>query len=264
MSELSTKFRPSLTIFCSLFKGGKFIEGYMEDITSQTIFKDVTFHILDCNSPQKENEIIERYLGYDNIVYEKMHHDPGLYAAWNICVKKAKTDLVGNWNVDDRKNPWSLEVLRSAFVTNPDIDVAYGRTVVSFKENENWSEINPYLYYPTAQVHNWKDLVGNNHPHCMPVWKKSLHDRFGFFNEKYLTASDSDMWIRAAKQGAKFHLVDETIGIYFKNPDGTSTDLKNLRKMLNEVNSMRRSHYPDYVDPPPPQVLLDYEKQQNE
>ena len=98
----------------------------------------------------------------------------------------------------------------------------------------------------------------------MPLWRRDLHDRYGFFDEKYLTAADSDMWIRAAKQDAKLFFVDETVGIYYKNPDGVSTDLKNLRKMLDEVNSMRRSHCPDYIDPPLPQALLDYEKQNNE
>jgi len=261
MSKLSSNIKTSLTIFCSLFKGGKFIEGYMEDLVKQSIFKEVTFHILDCNSPDNEREVIERYLGYDNIVYERLDEDPGLYPAWNICVKKATTDLIGNWNVDDRKPPWSLEVLRNAFVTKPEIDVAYGKTVFSLVENENWDQINPVYFFQAKTTYHWKDLLKNNHPHCMPIWKRNLHDEHGFFNEKYLTAADSDMWIRAMKKGAKLFFVDETVGVYYKNPDGISTNLKNLRKMLEEVNGMRRSHDPEYVDPPLPAALLEHEKE---
>ena len=71
MKKLSSNITPSLTIFCSLFKGGKFIEGYMEDIINQTIFEDVVFYILDCNSPENEEDTVQRYLGYENIIYEK-------------------------------------------------------------------------------------------------------------------------------------------------------------------------------------------------
>ena len=130
MDILSSNIKPSLTIFCSLFKGGKFIEGYMEDILRQSIFKEVTFHILDCNSPDNESEVIQRYLGYSNIIYERLDEDPGLYPAWNVCVKKATTDLIGNWNVDDRKSPWSLEVMRDCLSLNSDIDLVYGNTIV--------------------------------------------------------------------------------------------------------------------------------------
>ena len=44
---------------------------------------EVTFHILDCNSPDNEREVIQRYLGYDNIIYERLDEDPGLYPGGN-------------------------------------------------------------------------------------------------------------------------------------------------------------------------------------
>ena len=68
--NLSSIKGPSLTVFCPLFKGGEFIEGYLEDMVSQTIFKEVLFYILDCNSPHAEFSVIERFLGYDNIHYK--------------------------------------------------------------------------------------------------------------------------------------------------------------------------------------------------
>ena len=65
--HLSTDKTPSMTIFCPLFKGEKFIKGYMEDMVKQSIFSEVQFYILDCASPENEHEIIKDYLHYDNI-----------------------------------------------------------------------------------------------------------------------------------------------------------------------------------------------------
>ena len=63
MNELSSIKTPSLTVFCPLFKGEAFIEGYLEDLVTQTIFNEVVFYILDCGSPQQEFSVIEKFLG---------------------------------------------------------------------------------------------------------------------------------------------------------------------------------------------------------
>jgi len=244
--KLSTIKGPLATIFCPLYKGEKFIEGYMEDMISQSFFKKVKFYILDCASPQDEYKIIKKYLGHKNIVYERLDSDPGLYQAWNLCCKKADTELLGNWNVDDRKSPWSLESLIQPFLIDEDLDISYGATFISDKDNEGWDQVQKNLIFPCRETTSWKDLIFNNHPHCMPIWKKSIHDRFGYFDDSYETAADSDMWIRAVKQGAKIKMVNDIVGVYYKNPHGRSTDKETFKKMIDEVNSMRKKHYPEY------------------
>tara|TARA_R100000908_G_scaffold41500_1_gene19266 strand:- start:812 stop:1558 length:747 start_codon:yes stop_codon:yes gene_type:complete len=245
--NLSSTKPPYLTVFCPLFKGSKFIQGYMENMVEQTIFKDVKFHILDCNSPEKEVEVIEKFLGYNNIYYERLDNDPGLYEAWNICCKKADTDLVGNWNVDDRKSPWSLEALLQPFLLDENLDIAYGPTFVSEKANETWGQIKNPRIFPCNETLTWKDLIMNNSPHCMPIWKRSIHDKFGYFDTSYETAADSDMWIRAVKSGASIKKISDVVGIYYHNPQGRSTQPATLKKMLDEVHGMRKKHCPEYT-----------------
>jgi len=244
--DLSSIKAPTLTVFCPLFKGAEFIEGYLEDVISQTIFDEVSFYILDCNSPHDEFSVIERFLGYNNIHYKRLKEDPGLYEAWNICCKNASTELVGNWNVDDRKSPWSLESLRQPFILDTNLDISYGATLVSTIPNENWSRIKESPVFPCNDTNRWQDLVANNNPHCMPVWKKSIHDRFGYFDTQYQTAADSDMWIRAVKNGAKIKKINDIVGIYFDNPQGRSTNPETLNEMLEEVHKMRSTHLPSY------------------
>ena len=115
---MSSKY-PSVTCYCPVFKGGRFIKGYMEDMLCQTIFKEVQFFILDCASPDNEAEIILPYTKqHPNITYKRLDKDPGLYPAWNFCIQFTNGDFLTNWNVDDRKTPWSLEVMRDFLVLN--------------------------------------------------------------------------------------------------------------------------------------------------
>lgn len=230
------------SIFCSFYKGEKFIEEYIENMCSQLLFQNIEFIFLDCNSPEKEKEyIVPLTKKYSNIRYIRLAQDPGLYAAWNIAVKHCSSSIIGNWNIDDRKNKEGLEILLNQFNKYPELDLVYGFTYISRIANEkyqnnSYNEIYPYL------PHSLENLIRNNSPHCMPLWKKSLHDRFGYFDESYKTASDSDFWLRCCVGGAKITMVNHPVGLYYENPNGRSTNPETLSEMVREVQSMRQKY----------------------
>lgn len=230
------------SLFCSLYKGGKFIEGYIENILEQYQFKNIEFIFIDCNSPDNEKEYILPYAKrYNNIKYYNLEHDPGLYAAWNIGIKLCNADLIGNWNIDDRKNSDGVEILINQFKKDPHLDVSYGLTYVSRTANEKYIENSFNEIYPCLP-HSFENLLRNNSPHCMPIWRKSLHDRYGFFDESYLTAADGDFWLRCASSGAKIKMVNHPVGLYYENPTGRSTNPETLKTMIDEVNRMRSKY----------------------
>lgn len=94
--------------------------------------------------------------------------------------------------------------------------------------------------------HTFENLLRNNSPHCMPLWRKNLHDKFGIFDENYKTASDGDFWLRCAAGGATIKMMNHPVGLYYENPKGRSTNPETLREMVNEVNGMR-SKYQKYL-----------------
>lgn len=231
------------SIFCSFYKGQNFIQGYLEDVFNQSIFHDIEFIFLDCDSPENEKvHIIPLTKQYNNIKYYKIDKDPGLYAAWNHAVQLCSSDIIGNWNIDDRKNRDGIEILLHQFHKDPSLDIAYGFTYISHIANEkyidnSYNQIYPYL------PHSFDNLLRNNSPHCMPLWKKNLHDKFGFFDNNYETAADGDFWLRCAVGGATIRLVNHPVGLYYENPNGRSTNPETLQRMIGEVNSMRSKYF---------------------
>jgi len=234
------------SIFCSFFRAGKYIDGYIENMLDQPLFDQIEFVFLDCNSPDEEYKKIKEISStYLNVVYKKLEEDPGLYAGWNEAVKLCSSPIIGNWNVDDRKNKDGLEILLKQFEKDENLDLVYGFTYMSRTANEKYddnafNEVYPYL------PHSFQNLLMNNSPHCMPLWKKSLHDRFGYFDTSYKTASDGDMWLKICAGGAKIKLVNHSVGLYYENPTGRSTNPETLKEMVDEVNRMR-SKYLVYV-----------------
>jgi hypothetical protein len=147
--------------------------------------------------------------------------------------------------------------MRDCLILNPDVDICYGNTIVSAELNEKWLGLKSQQLYPCNETNHWKDLLQNNNPHCMPMWRRSVHERFGYFNEEYKTASDAEMWLRAAQGGAKLQKINDTVGIYYKNPDGISSPQSNakLRALCQEVNEMRLSYDPEWTPYPLPEQL---------
>lgn len=228
----------NLGIFCPLYNGEKFIKRYLDNVVEQTIFNEVNFYILDCASPDGEFRTIEKYLHHDNIKYKRLDKDPGLYPAWNICVDWVQEKYIGNWNVDDRKTDDSLEVLLKELLEDEDLDLIYGITLTTSVVNDSWQETTSKKAFPFLP-HSFENLLRNNSPHCMPIWKKDMHKKHGYFDENYLSASDTDMWLRACKGGAKMKLLEKVIGLYYHNPNGRSTNPETLQQMLDEVKKVR-------------------------
>lgn len=231
-----------LGIFCSIFNGEEFLEGYFENVLEQTLFQEVNFYFLDNASTDNTWGMVEKFAEkYRNVYSRRLEKDKGLYAGWNECINWTKEPYLGNWNVDDRKNPWSLEVLLRQLQRDSSIDLVYGKTLVTTKPNDKWHTSEANKVFP-IEAPSLESLLRNNSPHCMPIWKRSLHDQFGQFDEKYLTASDTDMWLRAIKGGAKFKMVNDVVGLYFENPKGRSTNPETLQKMIEEVNLVRNKY----------------------
>lgn len=232
--------------FCSFYKGEKFIEGYLKDVLKQTIFDQIEFIFLDCNSPDNEKDhILPLCKQFENIKYYKLDSDPGLYAAWNHAVKLCSSEIIGNWNIDDRKSINSFEILLKSFDRNPDLDIAYGITYVSDIANETYEDNDYTKVYPCLP-HSLQNLFNNNSPHCMPLWKKRLHEQYGYFDETLESASDGDMWLRCACRGAIIQMVNHPIGLYYHNPNGRSTNPQHLERLVKEVQTNRQKHL-DYL-----------------
>ena len=53
----------------------------------------------------------------------------------------------------------------------------------------------------------------------MPVWRKSLHDRHGYFDEgNYGASADWEFWLRCGVFGARYFITSQLLGAYYLNP----------------------------------------------
>ena len=115
-----------------------------------------------------------------------MSPDPGLYESWNYMIKNSQSEYITNANLDDRLFPQCIEKHIKALDENPSSDLAYCENILSYEANDSFKNYNPNTpvqLFPEGGGPFYKpNMIGHNYPHNHPVWRRSLHDRFGYLN----------------------------------------------------------------------------------
>lgn len=219
--------RPEIlvSIITSLYRGGRYIEQFMENMVSQTIFREhCELIIIDADSPEQEQAVISRYLPqFPNIVYHRASTRIGIYEAWNLGVGLARGSYLTNANLDDLRRSDSFERQLEIFEKFPFVDIVYQDFFYSFDDRASFDQaaaVNARSEVPIVTAYN---LMQSNSPHNAPMWRRSLHDELGLFDASFRSAGDYDFWIRCVERGKVFFKVNDPHVVYYVNPTGLST-----------------------------------------
>jgi len=244
------------SILTSIYNGKDFIESFLKDIKRQTIFEECQFIMIDANSSDYLDS--EKHIGpfvkeHDNVQYHKIVHEddfvPNVYTVWNIIIRSyAESELLTNWNLDDVRHPRHLELHVKALRENPSVSLAYASVLETNEPNETFESntASSLLNFPEYKIEH---LFHVNMPHNCPVWRRSIHEEHGYFDEQYFSAGDYDMWLRAACEGSVFMKIngEEPLGLYYRNPEGISSKESTLDEAIKEVVSVKEKHYSRYL-----------------
>jgi hypothetical protein len=161
-----------------------------------------------------------------------LDHDPGLYECWRIAITEANAELITNANIDDRRCPQHTRRLVELLKRQPEYSAACGSiSCVTTPEQTDWLDLldnQIWFYHDKIRDIGFDDLYVKNDKgevrsrnilHCMPVWRKNLHVRYGFFDEElYGTSADWAFWLKCAKFGERFIFHKHAFGRYYLNP----------------------------------------------
>lgn len=216
---------PLVTAIASLYRGGEFIEQFMENITSQSCFRDYCeLVIVDADSPENESEVIERFCKqHKNIVYRRMNYRIGIYDAWNVGAKIARGEYLTNTNLDDLRRSDSLELQAAVLDNLPFVDVVYQDFLYTFNPRLSVEEISRFGYKSSLPVIASQNMMNFNSPHNAPMWRRKLHEELGYFDISYKSAGDYEFWMRCLAAKKIFYKINDPHVVYYQNPNGLST-----------------------------------------
>lgn len=231
LEKIDINVLPKVSTLTSVFKAKEWLREWFIDMERQTIFKANKLELVIVHprkSPHFEEEqkiILEYKEKYpDKIVYEALEEDPGVYGCWNKCVELSSGEYLSNANTDDRKHPECLEAHAKELYMNPEVSLVYADSYITHKPNETFESNSSNGERYNFEQFSVEAMIRSNLPHCMPVYRKSLHDKHGMFDASLRSPGDWDMFTRFALGGEKFKKLSGIYGLYFFNPVGISTN----------------------------------------
>lgn len=237
----NVRANPRISIITSIYKGDAYIKHFLEDITQQTIFNECELLLINANSPGNEEQVILEFTQkYPNIIYQRLEKDPGLYACWNIAIKMASGDYIINANIDDALANNAIEKFANTLDKYPHIDLVYADYYVTYKACGTFANHSKSgsSRKPQFSVSALRNCIATNHP----MWRKNIHEKYGYFDESFKICGDWEMWVRSVLRGSRFKKINGHYGLYYKNPTGLSTAQHNLCIRRQEEAKIRNMH----------------------
>jgi GT2 family glycosyltransferase len=221
------------------YNAGRFMRGLLEDLEAQTIAGRMEMVIVDTGSPTGEKEIVEEFQKkYGNIVYIRTEHRESSHSAINRCIRAARGKYVTLACTDDRHKEDALERMVAVLESRPDVALVYGNMHITAFENETFDNFTP------GGIYRWADfdprlLLQGCFAGPQPMWRKNLHEKYGFLDETLESAGDWEFWLRLAERETFLH-IDEFLGLYLFSP--TSSEHKNPELSRKEAEIVRQRY----------------------
>ncbi len=226
--------RSKVSLITSMFKTDPFISGFLDNCRSLNLYDTLCDHIFIATglSVLERRLLLEFSQNHSNILIVWNRKDPGLYNCWKQGIEFASTPYISNANVDDLRHSLHVSELVDCMDRNPDICLATTAIVPFYTYTADITEIDatePW-YVDQAGEFSWWHLASlnyseseyslkpNNLPHSSPMWRKSLHDTHGFFDEEsFGTFADWAFWLKVFQSGERGYLSPKPYGYYYIN-----------------------------------------------
>ncbi len=227
-----------ITVITSLFNCEQYLPGYF-GAAAKITNKDEVEILLIHNSPtQHELAIINGYLPQLPFMKHVVIEREGLYATWNRGIKMAKGKYITTWNADDIRLPDSLKCQADALDLSDDLALSYGdfKIVNTYGSTEGKS-VNEPQFDP-----NNPTFYRQHHIGCFPMWRKSIHEQIGYFDEQFKLIADLDFQIRVAKKYSMVK-VNQQLGYYL---EGTAANLSSNFSIQDKEHTVLHLRYGNF------------------
>lgn len=223
----------TVTALVSVYNSGDWLENRINNLLQSTV--DLTIWCVNADSPDPRDEQIALSFK-DKIKYERLPAKIGVYAAWNHIIKQCSSQYVTNANTDDTVAPNCYEKL----IVGAEADnhtFAYCSWYTTHIPNLVWPPACNNVDEP-GQYNGNLEAGGVGH---FPLWRRDLHDKYGYFDERFKALGDADWWARCYYKGERFTWVREALGCYLWRGDDPDPAKRNL--WHREVNGDEWSMY---------------------
>ena len=197
------KKQPLVSFVISVYNEENFILNSLDSILSQT-YKNIEIRVIDdCSTDSTYNKLIEFKKKYKNVFVYRNEKNVGLTRSLNYLISQSKGDLIARQDSDDLSSPYRIEK-QVSLMNNYNLDFCGTRSI----HMQSKRIIPKYSYYiPINILKHFK----NPFIHGSLIFKKTVLEEVGFYNEKFYYAQDYKLIIDLLKKGLKCKVIKEPL-----------------------------------------------------
>ncbi|MBU1864567.1 MAG: glycosyltransferase, partial [Candidatus Omnitrophica bacterium] len=187
---------------------------------------------------------------HSNIKYIRTKRRESVYQAWNRGIQAASGMYITNANTDDRLRPDAFEIMTTELKKNPAIALVYADFFITGYENMDFYN-HIRTGYSIKPDYSPRIMLSGCHMGPQPVWRKSIHEKIGYFDESFKVGGDYEFWCRLAQHYPMKH-IRKFLGLYLHNPTGVMNANPIVREKERKIIHRRYARTMPPVDRKPP------------
>jgi glycosyltransferase involved in cell wall biosynthesis len=219
---------PRATVIVSLYNAASKLPALLDNLALQTMAQagELEVVLVDSNSPADERAALEAWRSSRGskltVVYARSAERETIQAAWNRGIRLARAPYLAFLGVDEGLHPDALRQLAAALDRDPRADWAMADSLVTSVDRNGVFDADVMPYDRTGYR---QDLVLLDT--CYLSWvgglyRRSIHERFGFYDESFRAAGDTEFKNRVLPHIRSVH-VPGVLGVFNNYPEERTT-----------------------------------------
>jgi glycosyltransferase involved in cell wall biosynthesis len=232
---------PKISVLIPTYNYARYLDQAIQSVLNQT-FTDFELIIVDDNSSDNTNTVMQKYLADKRISYYKNPTNLGLPGNWNKCLSLAKGKYLKFLMADDKFHPQLLEKFTAIFDRYPNVSVVTSNKALIDTRDAITERYNqPYQFLHQGEKIIYESLKTMNfigEPTTVMIRRENM--RLGNFNTEYCWIPDWDMWLRHLSIG-DCYIIPEVLSYFRQHTEQATVYLnKKLHNLFEEYTFFKK------------------------
>ncbi|TCR70031.1 glycosyltransferase [Bosea sp. BK604] len=229
---------PKVSVIVSLYNAESKLRTLLDNISAQSLTRagQVEVVLVDSASPTEEYEVFKAYCSERSlpIVFARSEKRETIQAAWNRGIKLARAPYLTFLGADEGMHPDCLSILVEALDRDPKVDWVMADSIVTEVDKAGIFNHDVMVYDRTGFDPSLIRLETCYLSWVAGVYRKSIHERFGYYDEDFRAAGDTEFKGRVLTHINTLH-VPKRLGVFNNYPEERTT--QNPRAEIEDLRA---------------------------
>lgn len=200
IDDRRTKGAYQCGVIVSLYNASDNLAYFLTDLCEQTLVRTGQCEIIliDSASPSNEQQVFLEFMRGRNveIVFARNESRETIQGAWNRGVSLSRSKYLALLGVDEMIRPDTLEILSGELDKDPTLDWIGANSLLAPVDKSGQWHADILLYDRSGYDQDICLLDGSYLTYAGALYRKSIHDRFGFYDSSFKAGGDNEFRFR--------------------------------------------------------------------